>query len=217
MMSEYTWRPRGGLLAQYAEVFGPTTDAPQQFHTFVCFTVMASTVARKVWIRDGAQQLFLNLFVLLLAPSSLYRKSTCVGHGTDLIRALEDPMPNGDRVGRILYPQQFTPESFLEILQAQPSGLISIDEFRSFLDGMRRDYNAGMRELFMTLYDCRGLHRKATARWFLGRGRLGFGSPGLTIYQYEVTAPQSGRDRLHSRPRTAREHRGRHAWSHWDW
>ena len=92
-LTEFTWRPRGGLLQQYAEVYGPTTDAPQQFHTFVCLATMAAAVARNVWIQDGAQQLFLNLFVLLLAPSSLYRKSTCVGHGTELIRTLEDSHP----------------------------------------------------------------------------------------------------------------------------
>src|SRR3954464_6142227 len=165
-VAEFTWRPRGGLLQHYAEVYGPTTDAPQQFHTFVCLATIAAAVGRNVWIQDGAQPLFLNLFVLLLAPSSLYRKSTCVGHGTELVRTLEDPAPDGGRLGRILYPQQFTPESFLEILQTQPTGLIAIDEFRSFLDGMRRDYNLGMRELFMTLYDCRSLHRKIRSAEF---------------------------------------------------
>src|SRR5262245_60907033 len=31
---------------------------------------------------------------------------------------------------------------------------------------MRRDYNAGLRELFMTLYDGRGLHRKIRSAEF---------------------------------------------------
>ena len=103
--------------------------------------------------------------MLLLAPSSLYRKSTCVGIGQDMARALEGPPDPRSETGkpgteRILLPNQFTPESLLDILQQQPSGLLVIDEFRMFLDSLRRDYNSGMRELFMTLYDCRGIHRK---------------------------------------------------------
>lgn len=43
-MADFTWKPRGGLIERYIDVFGPTTDAPRQFHVFVCFTVMASVV-----------------------------------------------------------------------------------------------------------------------------------------------------------------------------
>src|SRR5262245_11199400 len=137
-VSTFSWRPRGGLIERYLDVFGPTTDAPTQFHVFVCLTTMAAMVGRRIWVRDGALQLFPNLFTLLLAPSSLYRKSTCVQHGQDVVRDLEAQQERGTRV---LFPQQFTPESFLEILQTQPEGLIVIDEFRAFLDGMKRDYN----------------------------------------------------------------------------
>ena len=56
--------------------------------------------------------------------------------------------------------------SRLEILQNQPAGLITVNEFRALLDGMRRDYNSGLRELFMTLYDCRGTHRKIRSAEF---------------------------------------------------
>jgi hypothetical protein len=126
---------------------------------------MSAILGRRAWIRDGAGRLFTNLFVLLLGPSSLYRKSTCVGIAQDCAMQLEgspDPRTEGSAPGseRILLPNQFTPESLLDILQQQPSGLLVIDEFRMFLDGLRRDYNSGLRELFMTLYDCRGVHRK---------------------------------------------------------
>src|SRR5690606_611404 len=67
-------RPREGLLARYLDVFGPTTDAPYQYHVFSAFALMASLLGRRVWVRDGAGKLYPNLFVLLLGPSSLYRK-----------------------------------------------------------------------------------------------------------------------------------------------
>lgn len=162
-MTEFTWRPRGGLIQRYIDVYQPTTDAPIQFHVFVCLTTMATALGRRVWIRDGALNLYLNLYCLLLAPSSLYRKSTTVGHGQELIHDLE---AQAERGKSLLFPNQFTPESFLEILKEQPEGLLVIDEFRSFLDGMRRDYNAGMRELFMSLYDGRGVHRKIRSAEF---------------------------------------------------
>jgi hypothetical protein len=160
---EFIWRPRGGLIERYIDVYGPTTDAPIQFHVFVCLTLMGTVLGRRVWLQDGAQPLYLNLFTLLLAPSSLYRKSTTVAHGQDVIRDLE---ARADRSTRLLFPNQFTPESFLEILKDQPEGLLVVDEFRSFLDGMKRDYNAGLRELFMSLYDGRGVHRKIRSAEF---------------------------------------------------
>ncbi len=159
-MSEFSWQPRGGLVADYCDVFGPTTDAPRQFHVFTCLSLMAALMGRRVWVRDGAAPLYPNLFVLLLAPSSLYRKSTCVAIGQDLARALEGHERPDAPARRILYPSQFTPESLLDILEEQPEGWIVLDEFRQFLDSMRRDYNAGMREMFMSLYDCRSIHRK---------------------------------------------------------
>lgn len=168
----FTWRPAGGLLRKYLDVFEPTTDAPPQFHIFCCLTGIAAVLGRNVWLQDGAHRLHPNLFTLLLAPSSLYRKSTCVGIVQDVLRTLEGPSDRrheGDAAPgneRILLPQQFTPESLLEILQQQPAGLLAIDEFRALLDGLRRDYNSGLRELLMTLYDCRGVHRKIRSAEF---------------------------------------------------
>lgn len=161
MSDDFTWQPRTGVLADYADTYGPTTDAPRQFHLFVALGLMAAILGRRVWMRDGATQLFPNLFILLLAPSSLYRKSTCIGIGQDMARAMEGRGDGPDaRPARLLYPGQFTPESLLDILEEQPEGLLVIDEFRQFLDTLRRDYNAGLREMFMSLYDCRGIHRK---------------------------------------------------------
>src|SRR5262245_61869259 len=115
---DFTWRPRDGLLQQYVDVFGPTTDAPVQSHLFGGFALMAAALGRKVYLRDGAAKLFPNLFVLLLGPSSLYRKSTCVGNAQDSARELEGVpeihdarTPPGSE--RLLLPNQFTPESLL--------------------------------------------------------------------------------------------------------
>jgi hypothetical protein len=82
---------------------------------------MAALIGRRVWVRDGAHRLFLNLFVLLLAPSSLYCKSTCVAIAQDGARELEGRLDRreGFTPGseRVLLPNQFTPESLLDILK----------------------------------------------------------------------------------------------------
>lgn len=159
-MNEFPWEPRSGIIADYVETFSPTTDAPRQFHVFVCLVLMAAVLGRRVWVQDGAQRLYPNLYVLLLAPSSLYRKSTCIAIGRALARDLEAAEAGGATTHPLLYPGQFTPESLLDILEAQPTGLLEIDEWRQFSDSMRRDYNSGLREMFLSLYDCRGVHRK---------------------------------------------------------
>jgi hypothetical protein len=161
------------MLAEYLQLYSPATDAPRQFHVFCCLTAIAAVLGRRVWLQDGPQRLYPNLFTLLLAPSSLYRKSTCTGIATGVLRALEgppDPRHEAEdgRPGaeRLLFPNLWTPESLLEILQNQPAGLLVIDEFRMLLDGMRRDYMSGTRELLMSLYDCRDIHRKIRSAEF---------------------------------------------------
>ena len=182
-MDDFTWQPRSGLVADYCDVFSPTTDAPRQFHVFTCLALMAALVGRRVWVRDGASSLYLNLFVLLLAPSSLYRKSTCMAIGQDLARALEGPDQRLHVAPRrLLYPSQFTPESLLDILEEQPEGWLVFDEFRLFLDSMRRDYNAGLREMFMSLYDNRSVHRKIRS------GEKRIDKPGVNLIGACATA-----------------------------
>jgi len=57
--------------------------------------------------------------------------------------------PRGELINE--YVELYKPNGSETALKYQPIGLLVVDEFRPFLDGLRRDYNAGMRELFMTL------------------------------------------------------------------
>jgi hypothetical protein len=42
--TDFKWRPRDGLLADYIEVYAPTTDAPLQFHVFSAFALMSANL-----------------------------------------------------------------------------------------------------------------------------------------------------------------------------
>ena len=66
---------------KYREFAGGITDAPAVFHDFVARTIVGSVLGNRVWIRFGDTRVRSNLWVLLLAPSSLYRKSTAIGIG----------------------------------------------------------------------------------------------------------------------------------------
>ena len=137
-----------------------------------------------------------------------------------MLEGRPDPQQESLRDARVLLPQQFTPESLLDILKDQPSGLLVIDEFRMFFDALRRDYNSGLREMFMTLYDCRGVHRKIRSqevasmirhsRAAVGvrdrmvyRGREGWRDP-LWFLPPPMHGPRVGKDAAHGPRRGTR-------------
>jgi len=85
------------------------------------------------------------LYILLLAPSTYYRKSTC----TDLIgEYLEECNPN------LRLPESFTVEALYEIMQKYPKGLIiwpeliQVKEFQ-----MAKEYNRGLPAFLTDIYD----------------------------------------------------------------
>lgn len=137
--------PEKGFLKDYDAFAHPLTEAPRIFHLFTSLTVLGSVCGRKVWFQLGNQRLFPNLWVILVAPSSRYRKSTAICIGQSLLRSLDKDL---------VYPLEFTQEAFLELLEKHPRGLFCWPEFGGALEQFNRSYMAGTKELLTNLFDC---------------------------------------------------------------
>lgn len=87
------WEQPRGTLRLCEEYHLPCTDAPRE-HNIACgLAVHAALVGHQVWIPFGGQRLGLNLWALVLGPSSDFRKSTTVNQARRTIRALYDGAP----------------------------------------------------------------------------------------------------------------------------
>lgn len=87
----------------------------------------------------------LNLYILLLAPSTFYRKTICLDIANDYLREVNEDL---------CLPESFTPEALFSILKEQPRGIIFWREFnqvKEFLMG--KEYSKGIPELLTDIYD----------------------------------------------------------------
>jgi DNA-binding transcriptional ArsR family regulator len=129
----------------------------------------AIAVGRRLCLQTPWRQLiFPNLYLMVVAVSTYYRKSAGLSLAVEVARLA---------IPHMLMPQPGSPENFLAMLGGVlPSNLADIppadrarlergsryaaqrgllrDELSGLFKSMARDYMAGLKELIMTLYDC---------------------------------------------------------------
>jgi hypothetical protein len=151
---------------------------PRLFNEANGLWMWAIGIAGRARLRLRHGDVYPNLYVLGVADTTLYAKST----GLDIaIRLVNDCFPH------LLLANDFTPEAMLaDLAGREPANLNSsdltehdrelwlagrsfaaqrglvVEEASAFLAGLRRDYMTGMAELLLRLYDCPDLYRRNT-------------------------------------------------------
>jgi len=134
-----------GFLRSYLEYCADTTDAPHIFHLGVGVGILGAALGNNVRIPSWArQEIYANIWLVLIAPSGFMRKSASLRLGKRLL---------AQSVPKALLPDDWTPEKLATILQDNPAGLLTISEFTRILAMLERDYNLGSKEMLTELYD----------------------------------------------------------------
>ena len=151
---------------------------PRLFHEAIGLWTGSLAIARRLRLRLRHGDVYPNLYVLGVAPTTLYAKSTALEIASRLIH---ESFPH------LLFANDFTPEAMLaDLAGREPANLNSADlterdrdlwlqgrhfaaqrgliaeEASALLAGLRRDYMTGMAELLLRLYDCPDLYRRNT-------------------------------------------------------
>jgi hypothetical protein len=165
---------------QFAEEAAPMT--PRSFHQAMALWLVSTVVARRVRLRVSTKSIYPNLFLLFIAPSTLYHKTTGLNLGSGLLEAAG--------LEHLLLPERPTPEALLQDLGCTiPSTSSSwddttwplwlrerafaaqrgwlLDEASGLFDSFKREYNTGMLTLLLNLYECPTRITEQT----VGRGR----------------------------------------------
>lgn len=146
----------------YANYCSEFTDSPEVFHRRIALSILSTVMGRKVFIWQGHKRIFPNLWMIVVAPSSFYRKSYSLGIAEDILRSLS---PLTDE--KYILPREFSHEKFVEIMAEQPQGLLISYEFRTFMAMLSREYMAGTQSMIMELFDCPAVYdRKIKAGSF---------------------------------------------------
>lgn len=151
------------MYSDYAKRVSPRT--PDSFHRAGGLWLISLVVARRLVLRLSHKDLYPNLAILQVAPTTIYAKSTGMNVPRGLAASL---MPH------LLLPGAMTPEEmYNELAGQQPVQIdqldmenwnkarayagqrgVCLDEASSVFAGLRKDYNVGMGELLCRLYDC---------------------------------------------------------------
>lgn len=160
----------GRWLTDYVDWAGrAANETPVTFHQGAGLYLAAVAVGRRLYIQTPwRQQVFPNLYLMIVAISTYYRKSAGLSLAAEVARRA---LPH------MIMPQPGSPENFMAMLGgvlppnfsdipqadrarlekgnrfAAQRGLLR-DELSGLFKSMGRDYMAGLKELIMTLYDC---------------------------------------------------------------
>ncbi len=137
--------PDRGFIGNYVRYAREMTDAPLVFHYFTALAILGTAAGRATSIPWGQNNIYPNLWVIMLAASTNYRKTTSLRIGESILRGHDKAL---------VFPNEFTPESLLRQLSRTPCGLLSLDEFGLFLTCTKKEYMRGIAEILTTLYDC---------------------------------------------------------------
>lgn len=149
-----------GFIENYQNYGKTITDAPVEFHDFLSIVTAAIIIGDRRYLQYGHQKLFPNMYAMILAPTTFFRKSTVLSISRDLIMSITP--------GKI-YPSDFSQEKMLEILRENPVGVFYFYEFKSLMGMLDRSYMVGTKSFLTELFDCGpvGKNRKKTEDSFV--------------------------------------------------
>ena len=169
----------GGWLADYVRYASDVSErTPELMHQAAGLWLASVAVARRLHIAMPHGNVYPNLYMLAVAKTTLFSKTTGMGVMEAL---LADAMPH------LTLSNDSTPEAMLaEFGGKQPSNLESaevsddvrelwrqgqrfaaqrglvLEEASGLLAGLRKDYMQGMAELLLRLHDCPNQYRRHT-------------------------------------------------------
>lgn len=129
------------------------TDAPPQYHQAGAFVILSSLLSGSTFIVTSHERVYPNMWFMLLAGTTLTRKSTAMRTAMHLAKDVnpEVEMATDGSVEGML--------SALQDRSGEPSIFLR-DEFTGLLDAIaNKDYMAGFAEQLTKLYDGDGIKR----------------------------------------------------------
>jgi hypothetical protein len=133
------------FLIEYNSYAEQITDAPLIFHQFVGIGIVGASIGNKIFLNYGDNNLYPNCWIVLLAPSSAYRKTTALNIGKRILRNVDE---------RLILPDEWSQEKLVEELQDFPQGAMFSSEFLRFIKMLDKDYMSGAKAFLTEIFDC---------------------------------------------------------------
>lgn len=151
---------QNNIISNYIECMSKRTDGYTEYHYATILGILSRIIDRKIYVEFRQGRIFPNLWIILLGNSTTSRKTTCMYFGKDMVESTDFMSESLIDDGEFFIPNDFTPESFIEILTETPHGALWVDEAGSFLATAKKPYMSGVMDLLCRIYDGKSYHRK---------------------------------------------------------
>ncbi len=195
-------RSKGDWLQSYIDyAVKKSPMTPTLFHESAGLWLLSVVIARRIVLKMDFEDIYTNLFICWIAPTTLYHKTTALNVARKI--AIES-------FSHLLAPQDMTPEAFLsDMAGREPTNMdqlsdkdrelwkkerdfcsqrgLVMDEMSGLLASTGKDYNAGLLENFLRFYNC----DEETKRSTRGQGRIVVRDSYLTMVGASTPAAMS--------------------------
>ena len=176
--------PTPGFITDFVNT-GRGMESPTLFFVWNALWLLSTVLKREAWLRWYPNKLYPNLYVLLVAPPALCRKSSSMHIALNLLRDLPNCLPStvdSYKKSTQLITGKTTPEGLLTamapdqkvFIQRNPDGspekmikvdkgsqlALSVSELAVFLG--KQQYNSGLVTLLTDLFDCKDADSEIT-------------------------------------------------------
>jgi len=144
---------RDTFVERYIEWASTLGDAAVQYHQAEAFIILSAILAGTIRLPTSFGTIMPNLWFMLLADTTLTRKSTAMDIAVDILEEVEP---------EVLLATDGSVEGLLQSLEIRPGkpSLFLRDEFSGLIEAMsKKDYMAGMVESLTKLYDGKTMKR----------------------------------------------------------
>jgi hypothetical protein len=130
----------GGFISDYIKYAEEKTDAPKLFHLASALTLISSALSRDTYVDIGSDIIYPNLYTVITAPTSVFRKSTCVSMCKDIIEKINQSTAiSGD----------FTDGGLFELMSNNSNRTLTISDISTLKIECARSCNA-----LEMIFDC---------------------------------------------------------------
>ncbi len=162
------------IFKRMMDLYRKSTDAPDEFLAASGLIMISTILGNQAYIMYGSAKIYPHLWIVLVAHSSYFRKTTALNLAKNAIASMrfsgkwsDYPRDDSDpedvdskpeleiiRSGeQLLAPNGFSLASLLEELQKRPAQMMSHSEFASLLTETEKTYNQGAKEFLTDIYD----------------------------------------------------------------
>lgn len=141
-----------GWIDEYATFMAKQTGSPFEFNRMVALVLAATAIKRKAVLRMSFGDIHPNLFATIIAPSTVYHKTTSLGKAKSML--------NRANLDSLLLPADFSPEGLLKGLASQSCGLVVKDEIGRLFDSHNTKYMRNLKPDLTEIFDGGTLKRQ---------------------------------------------------------